>query len=356
MPELELTRFLAQLPKKTPAAVVLLGEDTYLRDLCRKQIIEANVPEPVREWAVTRFSLRDQDVDTILQQAQTMPMLAQRQVILAGEAERIEKLSEDARKSAVEALEAYLADPAPFTVLVIEVAKLDERMKLAKALFDKATVVRIEMDGKDPAKKIEYAATLIQQMARDSGVAIEPDAAEQLADCLDGALAPIRTEVEKLAAYVGEAKRITAADVDAIVVSAKKYSVWQLADILASGQRPRALLFLDSVLREGGEPAAIVGALAWMYRALLMAQELPAQTNKFQASGRLRMRPDAAELAMRQSRAIPRGRLLAGIEALAEADSTLKSGLGASNRAVMEFLVTQLTAPPERVSSAVPSR
>jgi DNA polymerase-3 subunit delta len=356
MPELGLDRFLAQVAKKTPAIVVLLGEDAYLRDVCRKRLVDANVAEPVREWAVTRFSLREQPLDAVLQQAQTMPMLAPRQVIFASEAERLEKLSDDARQAAVEALESYLADPAPFTVLVLEAAKLDERMRLAKLLFEKATVVPVKLDERDPERKIAYAAALTESMAQDAGVAIDPEAAAQLADCLDGSLAVIRTEVEKLAAYVGESKRITSADVEAAVVAARKYSVWQLAEILASGERARALQFLDSVLREGEEPAGIVGALAWMYRALLMAQELPAHTNKFQAAGRLRMRPDAAELAIRQSRAIPRERLLAGIEALADADSLLKSGLGESNRAVMEFLVTQLTTLAARVPTSASAR
>ena len=356
MPELDAPRFLAQMGKKAVRGVVLLGEDAYLRDACRKGLIEAHVPVATREWAVTRFSLREQDLDAVLQQAQTIPMLASCQVVIASELERIEKLGDAARDAAVKALSDYLDDPAPFSILVLEATKLDERMKLAKMLYEKAAVVRVDLDEKDQNKKIELATTLTKQMAADAGVAIDEDAAAQLADCLDGALGQIRCEVEKLAAYVAELKCIRTADVEAVVVAAKKYSVWQLADILASGRRSKALVFLDSVLREGEEPAQIVGALAWMYRALLIAQELPAHINKFQAAGKMRMRPDAAELAIRQSRAIPRARLLAGIEALAEADSTIKSGLGVSNRAVMEFLVARLTAPPERGSSPAPTR
>ncbi|NDQ57471.1 MAG: DNA polymerase III subunit delta [Acidipila sp.] len=344
MPELELSRLLAQLAKNTPPVIVLLGEDSYLRDACRKRIIEENVPVAARLWAVNRYSLRDQTLEEILQHAQTVPMLASRQVILIADAERLEKLPEDSREKAVADLTAYLADPAPFTVLVLEAGKLDERMKLTKVLREKAATVRVSMDDVNTSKKIEFAATLAGQMAADSGVSIDPEAAEQLADCLDGALAQIRTEVEKLAVWVGASGTIKIADVQALVVSAKKYSVWQLAELLVSGERSRALLFLDSVLRDGEEPAGIVGALAWMYRKLIEAQELPPQTNKFQAAGRLRMRPDTAELAIRQSRAIPRWRLLAGIEALCGADDTLKSGRAANPRAVMEFLVMGLTA------------
>jgi hypothetical protein len=71
---------------------------------------------------------------------------------------------------------------------------------------------------------------------------------------------------------------------------------------------------------------------------------LPAGTNGWQAAGRLKMRSGAAEQAIRQSRKFPKSQLTRGIAALYEADSRLKSG-GTSQRAVMEFLVTQLASP-----------
>jgi DNA polymerase III delta subunit len=119
--------------------------------------------------------------------------------------------------------------------------------------------------------------------------------------------------------------------------------VWQLADMLAARETSKALEFLNSLLREGEPPAQIVGALAWMYRKLLEAQELPAGIQGYQASSRLRMGGPAAELAVRQSRKFPTMQLRNGLAALYEADSRLKSG-GTSQRAVMEFLVAQLAA------------
>jgi DNA polymerase III delta subunit len=47
--------------------------------------------------------------------------------------------------------------------------------------------------------------------------------------------------------------------------------------MLATGQRAKALAFLDSLLREGEAPPALVGGMAWMYRKLLEAKE-PART------------------------------------------------------------------------------
>ena len=113
--------------------------------------------------------------------------------------------------------------------------------------------------------------------------------------------------------------------------------------MLASRQPAVALEFLDSLLREGEQAPALLGALAWMYRKLLEAQELPAGIPDWQAAGRLHMQKKTAEMAVLQSRKFPKAQLTTGLAALYEADSRLKSG-GTSQRAVMEFLVARLAS------------
>ena len=110
-------------------------------------------------------------------------------------------------------------------------------------------------------------------------------------------------------------------------------------------QRDAALAFLDNLLREGEQPAGIVGALAWMYRKLIEARgSAGAYEPVIRRRGSLGMRPEAAEAAVRQAHRIPKKELLAGLVALAEADSQLKSS-NPDPRAFMEFLVARLTAP-----------
>lgn len=331
-------KLLERIAKGKPVpGVLLLGGDVYLRDLCRRKLLEAYVPAEARDWAVSRFSAAENDWDEIFERAQTVPMLAPRQVLLVSDVEAFERPGDDAGKQVVDSIAAYLDDPAPFTTLVFEASALDERRRLYKLLSEKTLVVGLAVDQAS-------AAELAGEMAKELGVNMEADVAAFLAEILNGEPARIRVELEKLALYVGERRRITAADIDALVVSEKKYSVWQLADMLAARRRDAALAFLDSVLREGEPPPAVVGALAWMYRKLIEARELSPHASKWQAAGQLGMRPETAELAIRQSRKIPREDLLEGIVALAEADSRLKSGTP-DQRAVMEFLVARLTAP-----------
>lgn len=351
MPASSHEQLLTRLAKGKPvAAVFLLGEDLYLREMCRAKLIEAYVPEAARQWGVVRFSLGETKLDRVLQQAETLPMLTPRQVIFVEDLDALDDLGDDARERAVERLAKYLENPAPFTVMVLEAAKLDQRTKLAKMLGEKALVVSVELSGaKDGderrAAMVEASKPLVAKLAAEAGAQIDADAAEELATTLNGELARIRTEVEKLATYAGKSRRITLDDVDALVAGEQRYSVWQLADMLAARDRKRALVFLDSLLREGQQPAQLVGALAWMYRKLIQAHEAPAHMNKFQAAGAFKMRPATAEVALRSAKLIPRAQLLAGLAALYEADSRLKSNAKEpEKRAVMEFLLTRLIA------------
>jgi DNA polymerase-3 subunit delta len=322
---------------KAIGAVVLVGTDPYLRDMCRKRIVEAFVPEGSREWAVTRISARESGWDEILQRAGTLPMFAPRQVIVVEDAESLEKLGEENRTKAIEALEEYLDSPSPMTVLVLQALGLDGRQKFAKLLGEKALIVPLTIGN-------ESAAALAGQMAKDLGTAIDPEAAAFLADILNREPARIRIELEKLAAYSLGRGKIIRADVEALVIAARKNTVWQLADMLATRNRVAALAFLDNLLREGEQPIGIVGALAWMYRKLIEARDLPAHTQGFQAARQLSMRPEAAESAVRNAHRIPKKDLLAGLAALAEADSQLKSS-NPNPRAFMEFLLASLTSP-----------
>src|SRR5215467_3203126 len=127
--------FLARLEKGKPIpAILLLGDEPYLRDSCRAQLIEAYVNEAARIWAVSRFSAERGDLQAALDQAQTLPMLSSQQVVFVEDGEAIEEFSEKKRDDAIKQLESYLSDPASFTVLVIEAKHLDQRMKLAKLL------------------------------------------------------------------------------------------------------------------------------------------------------------------------------------------------------------------------------
>ena len=212
MPNLSPEKLIEKLAKGKPVgAIVLEGSDPYLRDLCRNKIIESYVPEPMRDWALARISVRGGDWGEIFQRAETMPMLAPCQVVLIDGAETIQGRAkvgdasdeddedsgsgDDPRKDTLKAFADYLEKPAPFTVLVFEVPKLDHRQRLYKILAENALIVELSLGN-------ESAASLAAQMAKDLGAEIDRPAATLLADILNSEPARIQLEIQKLASYV----------------------------------------------------------------------------------------------------------------------------------------------------------
>ncbi len=325
--------------KKIPA-LLLLGDEPYLRDKCRATLIQHFVEEAARTWAVSRFSADREETQAALEQAQTLPMLSPRQVVFLEEAEAIEALGEKNRKETVEGILAYLKDPAPFTVLVIEAAKLDMRMQLGKNLAEEILVVEVGT-GDNPEAKIAGAAKVAQSLAKEKGISLEQGAAEELAELVSGDLLRLQTEMEKLATFAGERKKITKAEIVALVISEKTTTIWEVAGFLAGQQPKRALEFINRLFAEGEPALQMLGAISWMYRKIVEASEVRGATNGWQAARALAMRPEQAELALQCARKISKERLMNGLRALKDADVQLKSGK--DERTVMEFLIWELS-------------
>jgi DNA polymerase-3 subunit delta len=333
---------LGRLEKGKPVpAILLLGEEPYLRDACRAGLIERFVPVASRTWAVSRYSADRGETQAALDQAQTMAMLSPQQVVFLEDVEAIEKLGEKNRDEAVAQLGAYLEDPAPFTVLVLEATGLDQRMRLGKLLAENTLVVECGL-GESAGERQAAAVALARAIGKEQGVEFDKGAAEDLAEFVAADLMRLKTEIDKLATYAAEKKVIARADVSALVISEKTTTVWELADLLAARQSKKAMEFLNRLLRDGEEPLQMLGAITWMYRKLIEASEIKGMANGWQAARALGMRPEQAELALQNARKISKPRLLAGLSALRNADDRLK-GSGVEPRTVMEFLVAQLT-------------
>jgi len=342
MAQIAAEELLGRLEKgKAIPSILLLGEEPYLRDSCRAQLIERFVPEGSRTWAVSRYSAGRGETQAAVDQAQTMAMLSPQQVVFLEDTEAIEKLGEKSREEAVACLTAYLENPAPFTVLVLEARGLDQRMKLGKLLAEKALVVECAL-GEKSEERLSTATALAKSLAREEGVEFEKGAAEDLAEFVAADLMRLKTEIKKLATYAAERKLIRRQDVSALVISEKTTTVWELGDMLASRQSKMALEFVERLLRDGEEPVRMLGGITWMYRKLIEASEIKDAANGWQAARALGMNPQQAEFALQNARKIAKPRLLNGLSALRRADDRLKGG-AEDARTVLEFLVTELT-------------
>src|SRR5258706_6199657 len=90
MAQVSAGELLARLEKGKPVpSILLLGEETYLRDTCRAQLIDRFVPEAAPAWAVSRFSADRNEVQAAVDQPQTLPLLSPQQMGVLQDAQGI---------------------------------------------------------------------------------------------------------------------------------------------------------------------------------------------------------------------------------------------------------------------------
>lgn len=324
-------------PHSSSPAYFIVGGDSYQRSLLREEVIAAVVPPDSRSLAVSQYSLEETPLDDVLGRARMPSLFSPRQVLVVRGVEQIED-------SQLAGLEGYLDAPAHFTTLVFEADKLDRRTRVARLLLERCQVLAAEA----PDDRGALEAT--QQFARQTGLRLSPEAAEELVFLLGPDQGRLRRELEKLRAYVGAGGQVTPGDVAAVVSPARQFTVFELADLLAEGRRGDVLVCLRRLLEAGESPMGIVGLLGWLYRQLWQARAFPPGTPAWKAAQTLRAPRTRVESLLRQARRFHPEELRGAFAALLEADVTLKSS-PPDPAAVLEVMVMRLT--PSRGAAEV---
>lgn len=356
------------------AGYVLLGDEAFLQQACRRGILEALIDPQFRDFCVSDVDLSEKSVFHALDQVSTPSLMAPFQVIFVRNVKLL--YQRGAKKEEFAAIEKYLRSPNPQALLVF----------LADHLHIPSDVRRMEMQDKDRYERIRETlgdfcgivelsqseeADVIRwsvQTTGDRGVVLQPDAARELADALHGDLMRIASELEKLVLYVGPAARITLADVEQMVLAAKQRSLYELTDAITAHDKARALALLHGLLNasESGEDGAIghLHMLARTFRQMLVIQEKNVRDSRgiWQALWPgFRVAPYAVEELIRQARRYKgRRELMQALERVARADLEIRSS-PPDKRLVLERMVMDLAgigagSPPQSVRSLPAAR
>ena len=111
----------------------------------------------------------------------------------------------------------------------------------------------------EPVARPALPGWIRDRLAR-RGVTIEKDAADLLADRVEGNLLAAQQEIERIALLMPGA-RLDAAAVAEVVTDSARYDVFELSAAAFSGQPARALRILAGLRGEGQEPPLVLWAL-----------------------------------------------------------------------------------------------
>jgi DNA polymerase-3 subunit delta len=351
--------FFRALKKQGPAPVYLfVGAEAYERGRCRRALIAAALPEEELEQGLASFDLADTSISTVLDDAQSLSLFASRRLIWVSGAEAAlprgrttaaeQEDEESGSKSDPGVLATYVRDPAPDVVVVFDSSRYEFEGE------DKARNERVQKFFAAIPNQVEFrpytleeARGLAGELARERGLKIGPAELGVLVQAMAGDAARIASEIDKLALYAGTDRKITAADLAALVPNAQEATIFALAAALGSGNRVRSLEALDSLVRDGEYLPLALTFLETQLRLALVAREANLKSaydiqQQFTRMG-IRIWRDRAEQVRQTLSAFPKDKLELAIRKTYDADRALRDARP-DDRIVVEELILALTA------------
>lgn len=322
----ELTRELAA--GRVRPAYLLAGAEVLLRDEALAAIRRAVLGAEGGDFDYEKLTGQRTTPGQLHDSVRALPMLAARRLVVLREPE--------ARKGGKgEALAEGLADvvadvaTGEACTLVVVAEQIDRRSRWVKAFAEPAALVAC-----DPPKNAREALGFLREEARTQGVALEPAAAELLADSVGPNLLALRQELTKAVLFAGEGAKVTRGHVQETICAIAEEPIWDLTDAIGEGRAADALGVLSRLLGAGAPPPVLLGALAGHFRKLARARagEPPAG------------HPFMVRKLEHQSRRYTPARLVACLRAIHEVDEVLKGSGALPAGLALERLVMGLSA------------
>ena len=201
------------------------GEEPYFIDVAVKALEHDFLEEDEKAFNQTVTYGKDTTYQEILSLARQFPMMGDKQVIIVKEAQDL-KLNDDESK----ALEAYVENPVPSTVLVFahKHKKLDSRKKVTKSL-DKANALFLSESIRDNNLPKWIADECIKL-----NIKTVPNISHLLAEYLGNDLSRIANELGKLKIILKEGQILDGTVVENNIGISKEYNVFELQKALGT--------------------------------------------------------------------------------------------------------------------------
>jgi DNA polymerase-3 subunit delta len=219
---------------------------------------------------------------------------------------------------------AYLASPAPATVLALVATEIRADSALAKSVKKTGDVLAYDVT------KRRLPEWVAEQFGR-FGAKADADACRALVELVGDDLDELASEIDKLATWAG-GDTITLRDVEQIAAGRGETSIFVLTDAWGRRDLAGVLRAAEEIMERSHRPrsaelmrviASLVGHVGRVRRCQRLAEE---GIRPKDAAGRLKMHPFAAEKAFAQAANFSPEELASAIVRLAELDAASKGG------------------------------
>lgn len=239
----------------------LFGEETFLSARAKDDIVDAILPEAMRDFNLNAFDGADCDVARVRDALETLPMMSPYRLVVLTNAH-------DLKDKEWEVLQPLLDSPPSGLVFVCVAMKIDKRKKQWKRLMEGG----VALECKRPYDN--QIPDWITFLAGRHGVRFNNESAAALQQVVGSNLSDLDGEIRKLAIYCSGQKRekkIVDVSVDEVMKVASPVrieSVFDFAEAVGQNDRAKALYCLANLLDQGQNELGILALVGRHVRIL----------------------------------------------------------------------------------------
>ena len=313
-----------------PAICVVCGPEVFLKQEAIRDVTQRVLGKADRSLSFSEYdgSSAGLVLADVLDDVRTLPFLAECRLVVVREADTfITRYRAE--------LEEYLEDPSPNGVLLLECKAFPATTRLHKRAQAIGEVIKCEA-----IKPRMLPAWLTDRARKVHGIQIDQRAASLLQDLVDDDLGLLDGELEKLALFVGDRKRVGVADVEALVGQHREEKVWDILSAIAAGNETRAMTLWEEVWQtDRAAPGRAIAGIAFTVRRLLAAKRAQASGTPLPELARMLMRWNDEAGVRAELAAFSISQLEQMLCRLLEADVAAKTGGASVQSSVEAFIV-----------------
>ena len=243
------------------------GEEVFLLHHYLDQMERKTIDELTWDFNFHRFNPENFSIQSFSDAVEALPMMAEHTFCEVDEIDLF-KMAEGDREKMI----SILSDIPDYCTVVFTSEtvewKPDKRLKKLWEVVDKQGSV-VEFARQSQRELISWVTRHFAAMQKK----ISPDLCAYLIDITGGTMTALQGEIQKIAAYSG-ADEICKADIDAVTEPVLDAVVFQMTDLMGSGDYGGALLKLQQLLKMQQEPIPILGAIGGHFRRISTARTL----------------------------------------------------------------------------------
>ncbi len=308
-----IAKALVKIRKEDFARIYFLhGPEEFEKEALLKELVDRATDDASRPFNLDVLHSEDLDVADVVARATAFPMMAAHRVMVI---KRIDRLHD----SSSQALLPLILSPPETTVQVYTAGKVDARRKTFRELRKAALCLEFKTPYENQIPDwIKNRAALLNRE-------IEPEAAHLLHMSAGPQLRDLANELEKIALFVGDRKKITVEDVAFVVNASRGATPFDLADALGNRKRDLSLAILKRLMEHGENGLGVLAILNRHFFILRKVRSLHAlRVPRQQWAGQLKVPPYFLSKYVSQASRFSDEALWAVYQALFEADDRLK--------------------------------